>query len=59
LGYRFISLEEALADPVYRPPDKYHDDSDWPGGWSSAKGKKFDSPAPPDFIRKAYNDDQK
>jgi len=58
-GYRFISLEEALADPVYRPPDKYLDTSDWLGGWSFARGKKFDSPAPPDFIRKAYNDEQK
>jgi peptidoglycan/xylan/chitin deacetylase (PgdA/CDA1 family) len=58
-GYRFITLEEALTDAVYRQPDKYHDNSDWLGGWAFAKGKKFDSPAPPDFIRKAYNDDQK
>lgn len=58
-GYRFISLEEALTDSVYQPPDKYHDNSDWLGGWSAARGKKFDSPAPPDFIRKAYNDGQK
>jgi hypothetical protein len=36
-----------------------HDNSDWLGGWAFAKGKKFESPAPPDFIRKAYNDDQK
>jgi peptidoglycan/xylan/chitin deacetylase (PgdA/CDA1 family) len=58
-GYRFITLEEALADPVYQPPDKYLDNSDWLGGWAFAKGRKFDAPAPPDFIQKAYADAQK
>jgi peptidoglycan/xylan/chitin deacetylase (PgdA/CDA1 family) len=58
-GYRFITLEEALADSVYRQPDKYHDNSDWLGGWSSAKGKQFDSPAPPEYIQKAYADARK
>ena len=58
-GYRFITLEEALTDSVYQPPDKYHDNSDWLGGWSFAKGKQFDAPAPPEYIQKAYADAQR
>jgi hypothetical protein len=58
-GYRFVSLEDALADPVYRSPDKYLDTSDWLGRWAFSKGKKFDSPAPPEFIQKAYADAQR
>ncbi|HKG15631.1 MAG TPA: polysaccharide deacetylase family protein [Pyrinomonadaceae bacterium] len=58
-GYNFVSLEQALADPVYRQPDKYLDTSDWLGRWSFSKGRKFDSPAPPEFIQKAYSEGQK
>jgi peptidoglycan/xylan/chitin deacetylase (PgdA/CDA1 family) len=58
-GYRFITLEEALKDPVYRYPDKYVPTSDWLGLWSFSEGKKFTSPMPPDFIQKAYADAQK
>jgi peptidoglycan-N-acetylglucosamine deacetylase len=58
-GFRFITLEEALGDPVYRYPDKYAPTSDWLGQWAFSKGRKFDSPAPPDFIQKAYADAQK
>jgi len=58
-GYGFVSLERALADPVYRQPDKYLDTSDWLGRWSFSKGRKFDSPAPPEFIQKAYSEGQR
>ena len=53
-GYRFVTLERALEDPIYKGPDKYLDTSDWLGRWSFSEGKKFDSPEPPEFIRKAY-----
>jgi peptidoglycan-N-acetylglucosamine deacetylase len=58
-GYRFITLEEALKDPVYQYPDKYIPTSDWLGLWSFNEGKKFTSPAPPDFIQKIYAEGQK
>lgn len=55
-GYRFISLEEALKDPIYQAPDKYNDTSDWLSHWAFSKGKKFTPPMPPDFIQKPYLD---
>ena len=55
-GYQFITLEQALKDPVYQFPEKYLPTSDWLGQWSFNKGKKFDSPQPPDFIRKAWDE---
>jgi peptidoglycan-N-acetylglucosamine deacetylase len=58
-GYRFISLEEALKDPVYQAPDKYVATSDWLSHWAFSKGKKFTPPMPPDFIQKSYLDGQK
>ncbi len=58
-GYRFISLEEALTDPIYQYPDKYLPTSDWLGLWSFSKDKKFDSPVVPEYIRKAWEEDQK
>jgi acetyl esterase/lipase/peptidoglycan/xylan/chitin deacetylase (PgdA/CDA1 family) len=58
-GYRFITLEQALKDPVYQAPDKYKDTSDWLLHWSFSKGKKFTPPTPPDFIQKPYLDNQK
>lgn len=58
-GYRFITLEQALKDPVYQYPDKYLATSDWLSLWSYSKGKKFDSPIPPEFIQKVYSDSQK
>ena len=58
-GYRFITLEQALKDPVYQAPDKYKDTSDWLLHWSFSKGKKFSPPAPPDFLQKPYLDNQK
>lgn len=58
-GYRFITLEQALADPVYQAPDKYLATSDWLSRWAYSKDKQLDSPAPPEFIQKAYADAQK
>src|SRR5215467_6565525 len=58
-GYRFVSLEEALKDPVYQAPDKYVATSDWLSHWAFSKGKKFAPPAPPDFLQKPYLDNQK
>ncbi len=57
-GYRFISLEEALKDPVYQAPDKYVATSDWLSHWAFSKGKKLSPPAPPDFLQKPYLDNQ-
>jgi peptidoglycan/xylan/chitin deacetylase (PgdA/CDA1 family) len=58
-GYDFVSLEEALSDPVYGQPGKYLDTSDWLARWSFSKGRKFDPPAPPEFIQKAFSEGQK
>jgi peptidoglycan-N-acetylglucosamine deacetylase len=58
-GYQFITLEEALKDPVYQYPDKYLPVSDWLGHWSFSKGQTFESPTPPEFIQKIFSDDQK
>lgn len=58
-GYRFITLAEALKDPVYQFPDKYKDTSHWLSHWSFSKGKTLDAPRPPDFVQKIYSDNQK
>lgn len=58
-GYRFVTLEQALKDPVYQAPDKYIATSDWLSHWAFSKGKTFTSPAPPDFIQKPHLDNQK
>jgi len=57
-GYRFISLEEALQDPVYRFPDKYLASSDWLHHWAFSKGKSFTEPRAPQFIQKIWDDSQ-
>ncbi|HEX8772640.1 MAG TPA: polysaccharide deacetylase family protein [Pyrinomonadaceae bacterium] len=53
-GYHFISLEQALADPAYQYPEKYIPVSNWLSLWAFDKGRKFDSPAPPEFIQKIF-----
>jgi peptidoglycan/xylan/chitin deacetylase (PgdA/CDA1 family) len=58
-GYKFVTLEWALDDAIYRFPDKYADTSDWLSHWAFSKDKKLKSPAPPEFIQKAYADVQK
>lgn len=58
-GYRFINLDEALQDNVYQVPDRYRPTSDWLNHWSFSKGKRFEAPQPPEFIRKIYADSSK
>jgi peptidoglycan-N-acetylglucosamine deacetylase len=53
-GYQFISVEEALKDEVYRFPDKYAPTSDWLSHWAFSKGKRFETPQPPDFVQKIF-----
>lgn len=54
-GYRFITLEEALRDEIYRFPDKYAGTSDWLSHWAFAKGVKQAPPRPPEFIQRAFD----
>src|SRR5262249_23459636 len=54
-GYRFITLEEALTDPIYRFPEKYLPTSDWLGQWAFSQGKNFAGPKPPEFIQKIWD----
>ncbi len=58
-GYQFITLEDALKDPVYQYPEKYQATSDWLAQWAFSKGKTLASPVPPEFIQKMYADSQK
>jgi peptidoglycan/xylan/chitin deacetylase (PgdA/CDA1 family) len=58
-GYQFITLEQALTDPVYQSPDRYQAKSDWLSHWAFSKGKGFAPPAPPEFIQKQFEDNQK
>jgi peptidoglycan/xylan/chitin deacetylase (PgdA/CDA1 family) len=55
-GFHFITLEQALTDPVYQFPDRYKATSDWLNLWAYSKGQPFDPPAPPEFIQKFYAD---
>jgi len=58
-GYQFITLSEALKDPVYQFPDQYEATSDWLNHWSSSKAKQFAAPMPPESIQKIYSDSLK
>ena len=58
-GYRFISLDEALRDPVYQFPDRYQPTSAWLSHWAYSKGQTLNQPSPPDFIQKIWDDSQK
>lgn len=54
-GYRFISLEEALADPAYATPDRYigPEGISWLNRWRLAFGKDPDyqhNPDPPRWV---------
>jgi peptidoglycan/xylan/chitin deacetylase (PgdA/CDA1 family) len=53
-GYRFITVEEAMQDSIYRFPERYAPTSDWLSHWAFSKGKKFDTPAPPEYIQQAF-----
>jgi len=56
-GYRFVSLEEALADPAYSHPDDYVGawGISWLHHWEITEGKqRTPSPDPPAWILAAY-----
>lgn len=54
-NYKFISLEEALSDPVYQYPEKYIPTSDWLSLWAFNKNVKLNAPMPPQYIQDAFN----
>jgi len=54
-GYKFMSLEEALADPAYSTPDKYvgPEGISWLNRWKIAFGQEPDfqhNPDPPKWV---------
>ena len=55
-GYRFISLDEALRDPVYRLPDRYIGPRgpSWLVRWAITRGRQLaEPPQVPDWVRAA------
>ena len=57
-GYRFVTLENAMRDPVYVFPEKYTPTSDWLRHWAISKDQDYVGPTPPDFIQRAYAESQ-
>lgn len=56
-GYRFITLETALADPAYRSPDDYagRNGFSWFHRWSKTQGMApKGEPDPPDWVMQAF-----
>ena len=58
-GYRFITLDQALADPAYQTRDEYVGPAgiSWLRRWQPALGKKMDQvaePAPPNWVLELY-----
>ena len=53
-GYRFITVEEALQDSIYRFPEKYSPTSEWLSHWTVSEGKRFEMPAPPEYIQRIF-----
>ena len=62
-GYKFISLEEALADPAYSTPDLYVGDGmSWLDKWKLALNLKIDKdrgPEPPAWAQKIFDEMRK
>lgn len=58
-GYKFISVEEALQDPIYQMPEKYLGTSDRLGHWAFSKGKKLNPPEPSEFLQQPYLNNQR
>ena len=57
-GYRFITLEEALKDDVYKQPDTYSGPggAGWLHHWELTSGKEPSRPSdPPEWVMKLYN----
>jgi peptidoglycan/xylan/chitin deacetylase (PgdA/CDA1 family) len=56
-GYTFVSLSQALADPIYRLPDDYvgRNGFSWIHRWAITKRIKITpEPEPPAWVRDAY-----
>ncbi|MFN3557658.1 MAG: polysaccharide deacetylase family protein [Brevundimonas sp.] len=56
-GYRFVTLEEALADPIYAHADTYTraNGISWLHRWTSTEGRPIRwEPEPPKWITEAY-----
>lgn len=56
-GYRFVSLDQALKDPIYARPDSYVRKAgiSWLHRWTFTEGRKIRwEPEPPEWIVKAY-----
>lgn len=56
-GYRFVTLDEALADEVYAQPETYvgRNGFSWIHRWALTKGlATMPEPEPPDWVRAAY-----
>src|SRR5688572_16946534 len=56
-GYKFVTLEQALKDDVYRLPDTYIGPAgiSWMHRWAMEKGREFvllDEPKVPEFVMK-------
>jgi len=57
-GYRFVSLEEALEDPIYQSPDTYTGawGISWLHHWALTAGKRRrPDPDPPEWVMELYN----
>jgi peptidoglycan/xylan/chitin deacetylase (PgdA/CDA1 family) len=57
-GYRYATLEQALADPAYALPDSYVGawGISWLHHWEITAGKpRSPSPDPPGWVQKAYD----
>jgi peptidoglycan-N-acetylglucosamine deacetylase len=57
-GYEFVTLEEALADDVYRLPEDYVGPNgfSWIHRWTRTKGMKTTpEPEPPEWVSAAYS----
>ncbi|MBS1790150.1 MAG: polysaccharide deacetylase family protein [Acidobacteria bacterium] len=58
-GYKFISVEQALQDPIYQWPENYQPTSDRLAHWAVSKGTRLTPPQPPDFLQQPYLDNQR
>jgi peptidoglycan/xylan/chitin deacetylase (PgdA/CDA1 family) len=58
-GYEFITMQQALADPAYKTPDRFvgSDGISWLMRWQPALGIPIqydDDPEPPQWVQDAY-----
>ena len=60
-GYRFVTLDEALADPAYATPDRFIGTAgiSWIDRWRVSFGQKADyqhDPDPPEWVMKRFRE---